>query len=255
MSIQTNFNRYANSYDKHAILQQEVAKRLFTRLDIINPKSKKVLELGAGTGLLTKELLTKYNSNDILASDFAPNSLALNPAPHKEIIDAHHIHTKQKFDIIISNLMMQWCNLEQVIEQIQQVANNDALVIFSTFGPLTLNELKTSWAKVDNFKHINNFMDMHNIADKMLSLGVSGVIAESEIITLTYEKVMDILYDLKYIGASQVDACPTTKSKLQQMMNNYENFRKNSKLPVSYEVVYLHGWIIKDKTQIKLDNS
>lgn len=241
--IQNNFNRFAVSYDKHAIVQNEIAKRLSQKLNAINPAQFPILELGAGTGLLSNLLNCKYLDNQLITTDFAKKSLDINQNKNSICLDSQYLPFKsQTFGVVISNLMMQWCNLEAVISESNKVLKGDGLFIFSSFGPQTLIELKQSWSGIDNNTHINNFMDMHDIGDKLLAAGLTGVVVESEIITLTYEKVMDILLDLKHIGAQNINANSISKSSLQAMFKNYEKFRSNGKLPVSYEVIYAHGF-------------
>jgi malonyl-CoA O-methyltransferase len=158
-------------------------------------------------------------------------------------LDSHELPLKENsFEIVISNLMMQWCDIEQITKEASKVLKNDGLFLFSTFGPQTLIELGESWSKVDNNQHISTFMDMHDIGDKMLGLGFKNVVVESEIITLTYEKVMDLLIDLKNIGAQNINSKNISKSNLSQMIKNYEKFRTSGKLPATYEVIYAHGF-------------
>ena len=260
MAVQYNFNRYASSYNTHAIVQKEVANRLKNRLSIIYPSANTLLELGAGTGIFTKHLLSMYDSKNILATDFSHDSLALNPAIHTGIQDAHALTLSSSYDCTVSNLMMQWCDMALVCKQVRNVSHDGSLMLFSTFGPLTLTELKQSWANVDDYIHVHSFEDMHTLADTMSQNRFSGVVAESEIITLTYECVNDILKDIKYIGAQNTSPRPTTKAKLQQLSEYYEAFRINGKLPVTYEVIYIHGWIQKHEKNsntsfIPIDNN
>jgi malonyl-CoA O-methyltransferase len=246
--VSHNFNRFAKTYDEFAVVQKEIAKRLFNRLEIINSKLQNnlehnILELGSGTGILSKLLLNKYQAKQIIATDFANQSLTLNPLPNKICLDSHELPVKENsFEIVISNLMMQWCDIEQITKEASKVLKNDGLFLFSTFGPQTLIELGESWSKVDNNQHISTFMDMHDIGDKMLGLGFKNVVVESEIITLTYEKVMDLLIDLKNIGAQNINSKNISKSNLSQMIKNYEKFRTSGKLPATYEVIYAHGF-------------
>lgn len=242
--IQANFNRFAQSYDDSAIVQKEVAKRLFLRLDTINPKASKILELGAGTGIFTNFLLKKYQQEQLYVLDFAKNSLILNNANNKICANACNIPFKNdSFDIIVSNLMLQWCfDIKQLLTECMRVLKPNGLFLFTTFGPLTLNELKQSWSQVDKNIHTNQFEDMHNLGDILQQQNFEGVVMEAETITLTYEKVMDLLQDLKNIGAQNTSAKPSSKAKLRQMINAYENHRFNGKLPASYEVIYGHCW-------------
>lgn len=245
--VKHNFNRFAKTYDEFAIVQQEIAKRLHARLEIIHSKQPlsqqaPLLELGGGTGLLTKHLLTTYTQQQLTITDIANNALALNPATEKICLDSHYLPFKShSFNTVLSNLMMQWCDIKIVSSEVNRVLNNNGVFLFSTFGPQTLIELKESWQSVDTKHHISDFIDMHNIGDILLGLGFKNVVVESEIITLTYEKVLDLLRDLKNIGAQNINAQNINKNNLRNMIQNYEKFRTNNKLPASYETIYAHG--------------
>ena len=55
--VRTAFNKASNNYEDHAFLQKEVANRLDKKLNIISSNSAVILDLGAGTGLLSQQLI------------------------------------------------------------------------------------------------------------------------------------------------------------------------------------------------------
>jgi len=68
---------------------------------------------------------------------------------------------------------------------------------------------------------------------------------EMERLTLTYDKVIDLMRDLKGIGAQTVhnrSKSLTGKTKFNKMIEMYESYRKDDKLPATYEVIYGHAW-------------
>ena len=86
---------------------------------------------------------------------------------------------------------------------------------------------------------------MHNIGDKFLENGFYDPIMEMEEFTLTYQNVIDLLYDIKAIGAQTVKNRPkflTGKNKFKLMIKMYETYRKQGKIPATYEVIYGHAW-------------
>jgi malonyl-CoA O-methyltransferase len=139
------------------------------------------------------------------------------------------------------------------------VLKNDGLILFSTFGPDTLKELKKSWSVVDSEAHVNTFTDMHDIGDQMLGAGFQSPVMEMETLTLTYQTVTDLLRDLKAIGAQTVSTRSKSlmgKDKFQLMIKMYESYRQDGKLPATYEVVYGHAWKRISKIgKIDLSNS
>ena len=86
---------------------------------------------------------------------------------------------------------------------------------------------------------------MHDIGDQMLQSGFQSPIMEMEKLTLTYNKVVDLMHDLKAIGAQNVQnrsKSLTGKTKFNKMIKIYESYRENDKLPATYEVIYGHAW-------------
>jgi len=263
-SVRSAFNKASNNYDDHAFLQKEVASRLDEKLNVITANSEVILDLGAGTGLLSNNLLKRFPGSKIIALDFAQNSLKNNQATNKICANAYHLPlADNSVDIVMSSLMMQWCpDLKQLFSEIHRVLKNDGLILFSTFGPDTLKELKKSWSVVDDKMHVNNFTDMHDIGDQMLGTGFQSPVMEMETLTLTYQTVTDLLRDLKAIGAQSVSQRSKSlmgKDKFQLMIKMYESYRQDDKLPATYEVIYGHAWaqsnaFLKGETQNKLSD-
>lgn len=246
-SVRSAFNKASNNYDDHAFLQKEVASRLDEKLNVITTHSNIILDLGAGTGLLSDNLKRRFPNSKIIALDFAQNSLKNNQTANKICANANHLPlADNSADIVISSLMMQWCpDLKQLFAEIHRVLKNDGLILFSTFGPDTLKELKKSWSVVDNETHVNTFADMHDIGDQMLGAGFQSPVMEMETLTLTYQTVTDLLRDLKAIGAQTVSTRSKSlmgKDKFQLMIKMYESYRQDGKLPATYEVIYGHAW-------------
>ncbi|NIQ10368.1 MAG: methyltransferase domain-containing protein, partial [Gammaproteobacteria bacterium] len=71
-------------------------------------------------------------------------------------------------DLIFSSLALQWCvDLDKVFAEFRRVLRRDGLLMFSTFGPDTLKELRSCFETVDAYSHINQFIDMHDIGDAL----------------------------------------------------------------------------------------
>lgn len=246
-TVRSAFNKASNDYDKHAFLQKEIAARLDSKLDVISGNSDVIIDLGAGTGLLSQNLIKRFPDSQLICLDFAQASLNNNPSKNKLCADAYQLPlADNSVDMVISSLMMQWCpNLKQLFSEIHRVLKNDGLILFSTFGPDTLKELKKSWSVVDSEAHVNTFTDMHDIGDQMLQNGFQSPVMEMETLTLTYQTVTDLLRDLKAIGAQTVSTRSKSlmgKDKFQLMIKMYESYRKDRKLPATYEVIYGHAW-------------
>jgi len=82
-SVKSAFNKASANYDKYAFLQKEIATRLDAKLEVISSESNVILDLGAGTGLLSKQLSKRFPDSQLICLDFAQASLKHNPSNHK----------------------------------------------------------------------------------------------------------------------------------------------------------------------------
>ena len=249
------FDRAADTYDAAAVLQNEIGDRLIERLDYIRLQPRRILDLGAGTGFFTAALLKRYRKADVIALDIAARMLQRVQArggwfrkPQCVCADAETLpFADDSFEFIFSNLMLQWCtDLESTLKELRRVLAPGGLLMFTTFGPDTLMELRASWEAVDGYTHVNAFMDMHDVGDTLVSTRWAEPVMDSERITMTYRTLPALMQDLKHIGAHNVTAGRlrglTGKHHMQQLTGAYERFREDGVLPASYEVVYGHAW-------------
>lgn len=256
------FERSAASYDEVAVLQRETARRMLERLSYIRHQPLVILDVGSGTGEATAALAKQYRKARILALDFALPMLqrtrkrgSLFRRPRCLCADAEQLPlADQSVDLLFSNAALQWCNnLEQTFNEFLRVLRPNGLLMFSTFGPDTLKELRQSWAEVDGYPHVSPFPDMHDIGDVMLRAGFSDPVVDVDRMQLTYEDVPGLMRDLKALGAHNVTRGRqqglTGKGRLQAMFSAYEVFRNDGRLPASYEVVYGLAWAPQQRTQ------
>ena len=252
-----HFEKAANSYDAAAILQREIAKRMGERLDYIKLQPNAVLDAGCGTGYITKDLLKRYPKSQVIALDLALNMTRKTKGhgswlrkPKQICADAEQLPLKaESVDLIVSNLMIQWSNdLDKMFTGFHSVLKPNGLLLFSTFGPDTLKEMRMSWSGVDDTPHTSSFVDMHEIGDALLKAGFINPVTDMELITMTYSNVRQLMKDIKKIGASNTDSARSKglmgKEKLKAFEQAYEKFKTVDGLyPASWEVIYGHAWV------------
>ena len=149
--------------------------------------------------------------------------------------------------MVFSNLTLQWVNqLEQTLREVARVLRPGGMLLFSSFGPDTLNELQQAWQAADAYTHVNAFIDLHDVGDAMLRARLAEPVMDAERFTLTYADVYKLMRELKAIGAHNVTLQRarglTGKTVFKRVEQAYEQFRQDGVLPASYEVVYGHAW-------------
>ena len=149
--------------------------------------------------------------------------------------------------MVWSNLALQWVNEPpRAFAEFRRVLAPGGLLMFSTFGPDTLKELRAAYEGTDRYTHVNRFIDMHDLGDMLVHAGFADPVMDMEYMTLTYADVRALMRDLKAIGAHNVTAGRrpgmTARATLAAVERNYEALRREGRLPASFEVVYGHAW-------------
>ncbi len=259
--VRRAFGRAAERYDAAAVLQHEVCRRMLSRLDYVKLQPQAILDAGCGTGNALTGLRERYSRSSLYALDFAYEMLGVSQARMpwwrrvlgKGVLpicgDIEKLPLRSdSVQMIWSNLALQWVvDLKQTFLEFKRVLAPGGLVMFSTFGPDTLKELRAAYKGVDGYAHVNRFVDMHDIGDLLVNAGFADPVMDAEYITLTYESVTALMRDLKQIGASSVTTGArtgmTARSTLASLTSNYEKMQRDGRLPATFEVVYGHAWL------------
>jgi len=260
--VRRAFERAAPGYDAAAVLQHEVCARMLERLEYVKHRPRAILDAGSGTGNAIPALLARYPGALIVALDLALRMLerargrvrwwqalpGFRPPLHAVCADLERVPlASASVGLVWSNLALQWVNdLPRAFLEMQRVLVPGGLLMFSTFGPDTLKELRSAYEGTDDRTHVNRFVDMHDIGDMLVAAGYADPVMDMEKITLTYEDVRALMRDLKVIGAHNATrgrpGALSGKSLLQAVERNYESFRREGRLPATFEVVYGHAW-------------
>lgn len=255
-----SFERAAATYDAAAVLQHEVCRRMAARLDYIRLEPTAILDGGSGTGNALAALSARFPRARVVALDFAVAMLQrarrrlpwwkrlLGSASLPVCGDIEALPIRgESVDLVWSNLALQWLNdPRRVFAEFKRVLTPGGLLMFSTFGPDTLKELRSAYQGVNGYTHVSRFFDMHDLGDMLVATGFADPVVDMEHITLTYSDVRQLMRELKAIGAHNVThGRPpglSAKSTLAKVTRNYEAFRRDGRLPATFEVVYGHAW-------------
>lgn len=251
------FNKAASHYDHHAFIQNEVGRRLLKRLNCISFSPCYILDLGSGTGTLTRELRTLFPNSIIVGLDLAYNMIqqALQSPLKRSIHDLFYLcadmnslpFKDQSFDLIFSNFTLQWANdLSAVFAECKRLLSPKGMLFFTTLGPDTLYELRHSFAAVDHYQHIHPFYDLHDIGDMLLHCAFQDPVVDKENITLCYDNVLSLLKDLKGVGSTNFSSLKSsgcmTPHFLQKIDAAYEQYKNSTNhYPATYEIIYGHA--------------
>jgi len=250
LSVRRSFDRAGAGYDAVAVLQTAVRDSLLQCLDVTAVAPRIILDAGAGTGHASHALKRRYPVSQVIALDSAFGMLRAAECRqswvgsfHRVCADAEHLPlTDASVDLIFSSLMLQWCDLDAVFAEFRRVLAPNGCLRFTSLGPNTLYELRAAWARVDSHSHVNRFIHMDDVSTAMVRAGFAAPVLYVERYTLAYAEVRGLAADLKAIGAHNVTAGRpkglTGPRKFAAMQAAYETFRREGRLPATYEVIF-----------------
>lgn len=252
--VRRSFNRASATYDAAAVLQREVRDLLLERLKLTALTPRVVLDAGAGTGHASRALQRRYPRARVLALDSAVGMVraaARRQSWFRPFIricaDALRLPLKEgSVDLIFSNFLLPWSDPDAVFAEFRRVLAPRGFLTFTSLGPDTLGELKAAWARVDPHVRVNQFTDMHDVGDALVRAGFAAPVLDVERYTLSYTDVRGLAADLKAVGARNAAAGRlkglTGPRKFAAMAAAYETYRRDGRLPATYEVVFGQAW-------------
>ncbi len=255
-AIARAFDRASAGYDAAAALQERVRNELLSRLDELKVAPSTVLDLGAGTGHGTRALKRRFPRSLVVAADIAPGMLEHAKAQSRWLrrfervgADAYALPFRDgAFDLIFSSLMLQWCDdLDAVFAELHRVLAPGGLLLFSTFGPGTLAELREAWSAGNGANnHVNHFFDAHALGTALMQAQLGEPVLDVDRIVARYPDAMTLMRELKAIGAHNVTAGRarglTGRKRLERMVSAYETLRQEGTLPATWEVIHATAW-------------
>ena len=264
--VRQSFNHAAHSYNGVAVLQRQVGDALLERLDVVRRPFQDILDIGAGTGYCLQRLGIRYKKANLYALDMA-DAMLQRVYQNQSWWQRHFGRRIQLIcadmerlpladecvDMVFSNLTLQWCtDPGHTFRELIRVLKPGGLLTFTTLGPDTLKELKSSWHQADaNSTHVHDFIDMHHIGDMLVESRFAEPVIDVDYYTLTYNDVFTLMRELKALGAHNAATKKTRgltgKGRLRAMQNAYEQYRESGRLPASYEVVFGHAWKAESK--------
>ena len=261
--VRRSFEHAAATYDAAAVLQNEVCRRMLARLDYIKLDPDVILDAGSGTGNALPGLLARHPRARVVALDLALAMARRARARRswwRTLLERGGARLSAlcgdmeqlpfaagAAGMIWSNLALQWAHDPQrTFAEMHRVLAPGGLLMFSSFGPDTLKELRAAWQGVDGHTHVHRFIDMHDIGDMLVGAGYADPVMDMEHVTLTYADTHALMRDLKAMGAHNMTfgrrPALGGRSLLAQVARNYEDLRRDGKLPATFEVIYGHAW-------------
>lgn len=168
------FLRGKQSYDREAVIQRAVNARLLQLLECERGSSKRILEVGCCTGMLTEEIARRQAPERLFVNDLVPEffdvvSDRLSGADRHLLQpcfgDIERCDLPGELDLVVSSSTLQWLDdLDAFFARMAAVLVPGGRLVFSMFGRETLGEVtELIGVGLDypTFRQVRDALDRH----------------------------------------------------------------------------------------------
>lgn len=230
--IKQRFKKSLRTYDSNAIVQKMMAEKLVGMLPKI--KFESILELGCGSGVLTKELLRQKEFRKYCAVDIVRECGEYISKISERIdfvcSDIEEINLNKEYDLIISNASIQWVSdLKKFIQNTASFLAKDGYFVFTLFSK-------------NNYNELNRFVKTPLIyyspdEIKELCTGYKIIEIKEDFNVLKFDTPLDVLHHIRNTGVNAISDIHWTKSDLKNFENNYP--RTDGLCQLTYNPMYI----------------
>lgn len=256
--VRRHFSSHAEEYDRYAGVQKKVVADLMELLRSSGNIEGPVLEVGCGTGILSRQVSIFLPDLPLIVSDIAHGMTrhAARTVSGVAAVDADAQDLPFRdaaFGLVLSSSVYQWVNdLPRAFAEGGRVLAPGGRFAFALFGEKTLHELRESHrlavaeAGIGRPSHVQDFPSGSEVRHALVAAGFDDVLVRSAFEVERHQAVEHLLRNLKRIGAQNAagsrPAGLGSRKVMQRMIRVYrERFEEEGSIPATYEVIYGMG--------------
>ena len=228
--ISDAFGAAAAHYDEHAGPQRFAARLVADLAQRQRPQGvRRILEIGCGTGLLTRDIQARWPDAEIIVTDLSPGML--DKAAAGGLVAATFLAMDGEapafdgpwFDLILSSLAFQWFDdLSAAIARLAALLRPGGSLIFSTMGQGSFARWRAAHAACGLEAGVPDYPSLDAL--RAMLRGHADSFAFDETVVLDGGGARELIAHLKGIGAVVPSAgCrPLAPAQLRAVMAAYE---------------------------------
>ena len=258
-AVRLRRERAVRGWADHAFLKREIATRLIERLDDVRRNFTSALDLGCHGDEIAGALAGKPTVQSLVRADLGYGFAHLAKGPSVVADEEALPFAAGSFDLVLSAMSLHWVNdLPGTLVQIRRILRPDGLFLGAMLGGGTLWQLRQALAAAESeiegglSARVSPFADLRDAAGLLQRAGFAMPVADNETIEVEYPNALALMRDLGAMGESNAVAERrrglSRRSTLMRAAEIYgERFAQKSangasRVPASFEVLYLHGW-------------
>lgn len=203
--ISQKFSHAAPRYDYNALVQQQIIDKLVRRLQhVALPFEPRILEIGCGTGVLSRRLQQLWPHAEFVLSDLSENMVrqarsSIPPRSPKTdylVMDAAYPAFAPKFDLIVSSMILHWLPQPQAgIRKLISMLPPGGILAFTILE----RDSFVIWRQACAAAGVDCGLWHYPTLEEIKS--ISGIMAIKETIQTFFDSSEDFLKNLKSIGS------------------------------------------------------
>ena len=239
--VAARFEKSIPTYDDEAVVQRSVAHKLASLLEAcLRLPAGRLLEIGCGTGFLSRELLQRLRPKQMTLNDLCPAMKErvkdiLSPSVRFESGDAETHPFGSGWDVIASSSAVQWLpSPSRFAERCHELLVDGGCLAFSAYGPENLREITGLTGVGLSYPGVKEW-------GQMLGAGWRMAQAFDETVRLTFGTPVDVLRHLQRTGVTGVRPFRWGgKTGLRRFVDAYRRqFQDGDGVTLTYHPVYI----------------
>jgi SAM-dependent methyltransferase len=231
------------------------AEDLVERLAAVRRMFDTAVVLGAHHGIVGRQLRQAGKIMIVIEADSSARLLGACDGPCVLADEETLPFRDASLDLVVAPLTLQHVNdLPGALAQIRRALKPDGLFIGGMIGGATLTELRQSFlaaeAEIEGgaSPRVAPFADVRDAGHLLQRAGFALPVADSDTVTVTYETPLDLMRDLRGMGATNVMLArrrtPLRRATLLRMLEIYaERFPADGeRIAATFETITLTGW-------------
>lgn len=234
------FSKAIHTYSREASVQRRIAEKMIRLLQHqISTPCRKVVEFGCGTGIYSRMILQSIRPEQLLLNDICHEMKDYCKDLLNERVtflpgDAENVSFPKETELITSCSTLQWFESpESFFHRCNALLTRQGHFAFSTFGKQNMKEIRQLTRKGLPYRSRQEL-------EIALSPYFHIVHSEEEIISLTFDTPLQVLYHLKQTGVTGTSQHRWTRQDLNHFCEQYLHlFSNNNSVSLTYHPIYI----------------
>lgn len=234
--IARQFKKNLSHYQQEARVQKEMAEKILELVKEKLSQPRRILELGAGSGLLSKKLSEAFPKSRFFLNELVDTQeeILTTLVPDGEFVpgDMLDVPWPPQLDLVIANAAIQWVeNLPLFFRKAAQSLASGGVLALTSFGPENYKEIRSITGRGLSYRSLSEW-------EQFFEQDFVLLYRQEETKTLYFPTPLAVFRHMKATGVNSLGPESSTLW-LPPLLLAYEQFLTPQGYPLTYQPQYL----------------